>query len=287
MTAAAQRITAVDASKGHNKPPVLTPDELAKDFSYINDRLADIDKMFDDCPSICEDEADLEVMRAAVRQFVGAQKRLETLRVESKEPFLSATRIVDGFFNPLKERFAKYQTAVEARAKRYLDKKAAEEKARREEEARKAAEEARHAAEAARKAEAERIEQERLAAEKQAEADGEAAEAARARMREQETRAREAALRASATALQAQKEAKAKPAELARTRTGDGLSTLQEEFCWEVTDPHAIKYDDPVLRSFIPFSVIETALNRYTKVHKDQRPLDGVRFFKDTKVRMT
>lgn len=277
-----KQLSAAEASKGHNRPPVLTPDEIARDFAYLDTGLNEVEKKVSACPPVIEDDEDLELARTAVRLCQGAHKRLEAVRVEAKEPFLAATRIVDSHFNTRKERVAKWQSGIEARAKRYLDKKAAEERAIREEEARRAAEEARKAQEAARKAE-----EDRIALERQAEADAEAAEAARYMARQEETRLREAALQTTATALKAKQETEAKPAELARTRTGDGLSTLAEIWCFEVIDPHAVKLDDPVLRSFIPWPEIEKAIARYTKLHKGDRPLDGVRFYQDTKVMMS
>ena len=160
-------VTAAEASAGHNKPAILTADMMAKDFAYISDSLSEIETKVFDCPLVVEDDADLEIIREAVKRCAGAFKRLETLRVESKEPYLAATRIVDGHFGKLKALVDGWQTDIEARAKRFLDKKAAAEKARREEEARKATEASRIAAERQRKAEEERrqAEQARIASE--------------------------------------------------------------------------------------------------------------------------
>jgi len=281
--------TAAEASAGHNKPAILTADMMAKDFAYIDDSLLEIEAKVSDCPPVCEDDADLEIIREAVKRCQGALKRLETLRVESKEPYLAATRIVDGHFGKLKERVAGWQTAIEARAKRFLDKKAAAEMARREEEARKAAAAARTASERQRQAEAERqkAEQERIASEKTTQRISVEHHQREENARRQEARLREESAQAQAAAIKTQKEAEAKPADLARTRSSDGLSTLQEIWCFEVLDPHAIDLQDPVLRSFITWPDIEKAIGRYVKLHKDTRPLAGIRIYSDTKPLMT
>lgn len=291
-----------EASKGHNRPPVLTADELARDFAYIDVALSELEALVDTCPPVAEDDQDIDQIRSVVKRCQGVHKRLEVVRVESKEPFLSATRICDSHFNARKERVAKWQSGLEAIAKRLLDKRAAEERAAREEAARKAAEEARIAQEQARKAEQERIvaeqarlqqEQERLAEtfaapsiaaaapeveETVTSADIEAA-------RHAERTANTAALHKNTEALRAAEAAEAKPADLARVRSSDGVSTLQEIFKFEIEDLNAI--DLNALREHLSLAHIETALRRYVSIHRNTRPLPGVRIYPDTKVMMT
>jgi len=291
--------TPVDAVKGHNKPPVLTPDELVRDYAHIDTSLAEIKVQVDGVPTVIEDEEDLELARSAVRSCMKASKSLEATRKDAKEPYLSAERVVDSHFNKHKETVSGWQSSIEGRAHIFLKKKEAEERARREEEARIAAEEARKAQELARKAEEERIaaEQARLAHEQmnitkgddEADADahdGEHYNALESEARQEETVARERALAATAEALSKAKEADAKPADLARTRTGDGLSTLEEVWKYEVIDLKQALKDDALL-SFISTNEIDKAVARYVKVHKGDRPLAGVRIYSDTKPRMT
>jgi hypothetical protein len=282
-------VTPAEASAGHNKPAILTADMMARDFAYLDDALYEIETKVNDCPPVVEDDADLEIIREAVKRCAGAFKRLETLRVESKEPYLAATRIVDGHFGKLKDIVSGWQSTIEARAHRYLKKKEAAEKARREEEARKAAEAARVASERQRQAEEERrqAEQQRIAAEQATRQISVEHHQREENARREEARLREESAQAQAAALRTQKEAEAKPADLARTRSSDGLSTLQEFWTFEVLDPHAIDLQDPVLRSFIPWPDIEKAINRYVATHKDARPLAGVRIYPDTEVRMS
>jgi hypothetical protein len=291
-----KHLSPAEASKGHNRPAVLTPDDLARDFAYIDTALAETEALVNGCPTVIEDDEDLETARSAVKRCQGVFKRLEAVRVEAKEPYLAASRITDSHFNTRKEKVAGWQSAVERAAKRYLDKKAAEELARREEEARIAAAEAARLAEEARKAEEARIaaEQERIAREQtnvveHADADahdGAHYNALESEARVTETRTRETALTATATALAAQKATDVKPADLARTRTGDGLSTLEEVWKFEISDLKAVLTDE-VLLSFISTSEIEKAVARYVATHKGGRPLKGVRIYSDTKVRMS
>lgn len=294
-----KHIDPINITKDHNKPPVLTPDELVKDYTHIDAALAEIEAQVKDVPTVIEDDEDLELARSAVKRCQSAYKRLETVRKDAKDPYLAAERVVDSHFNNRKDKVSGWQSDIEARAHRFLKKKQAEEQARRDEEARIAAEEARKAQEAQRKAEEERIaaEQARLAREQMNiskgddEAnpdahDGEHFNALESAARQEETVARERALAATAEALSKAKAADAKPADLARTRTGDGLSTLEEVWKFEITDLKAAMKDETLL-SFISTAEVEKAVARYVKTHKGDRPLNGVRIYADTKPRMT
>jgi hypothetical protein len=286
---APRSVSAAEASAGHNKPAILTADMMARDFAYLEESLGEIAAKVKDCPPVVEDDDDLEIVREAVKRCQGASKRLETLRVESKEPYLAATRIVDGHFGKLQELVGSWKAAIEARAHRYLKKKEVAEKARREQEAREAAVRFAKAEDRRRQAEAERqkAEQELITSQQATQRISVEQHQRQENARLQEARLRAEAIQAEAEAFKTQKEAEAKPADLARTRSADGISTLTSVWKFEVTDPHAIKLDDPVLRSFIPWNVVEAALNRYAKTHKGERPLEGVRFYLDTEIRMT
>jgi hypothetical protein len=284
---APRTLTAAEASAGHNKPAILTADMMARDFAYLDDALYEIETKVVDCPLVVEDDADLEIVREAVKRCQGAFKRLETLRVESKEPFLAATRIVDGHFGKLKDCVAGWQTAIEARAHRYLKKKEAAEKGRREEESRKAAEVLRIALERQGHAHKESLlaEQQRLASEQATQRISVEHHQREENARITEARLREESAQAQATAIRTQKEAEAKPADLARTRSGDGLSTLETIFEFEIVDPSALKPEE--LWEFVSAQEVEKAIRRCISLHKDQRQLSGVRIFQDTRIRMT
>ena len=281
-------LSPAEASAGHNKPAILTPDMMARDFAYLDSPIAELRKMFAESPPVTEDEDDLEIARSIVKRCTGVYKRLETLRVDAKDPYLSAERIVDGHFNPLKELVDGWKKTTEARAHRFLKKKEAEERAVREEEARKAAEAARAAAEAARQAEQDRIvaEQTRLAeAFANSAPPTEEHQQQASAVRVEETVLRTVAIQKGAEALRAQEAAEAKPADLARTRTGTGLSTLQEIWLFEILDQAALKPEE--LWEFVPATERERAVRRCVALHKDQRHLTGVRIYADTKPMMT
>ncbi|SHG87314.1 hypothetical protein [Bradyrhizobium erythrophlei] len=283
-------LTAAEASAGHNRPAVLTADMLKRDFAYLDTAVAEIKKLYNACPPVCEDTEDLEIMRSAVKRFAGGYKRVEAVRVEAKEPYLDACRITDSHFNTLKSILEGWQTDVEGRAHRFLKKVEAEERARREEEARATAEAARVAAEAARLAEQERVEAEqtRLAETFVGDAPPTAGYDDRASAaRIEETTLRTTAIQKSADAMKAQQAATAKPADLARTRTGTGLSTLTEVWKFEIINVDDVDLSDPVLRSCIPATDIAAAIGRYVRTHKGDRPLKGVRIYSDTKPLMT
>lgn len=275
-----------EASKGHNRPAVLTADALTRDFAYLDTALAEIEQQYKSVPPVCEDEEDLEVMRSAVKRFQGAHKRLEAVRVEAKEPYLEACRLTDSHFKVRMTRVEGWQTDIEGRAHRFLKKKEAEERARLEEEALQAAEAARTAAEAARVAEQERIaaEQENLA-EAFAETSSPTTVPDVSAARIEETTLRTEAIQKGNDALKAQAAASAKPADLARTRTGTGLSTLAEVWKFEIEDLSAVDLNG--LRDHIPLADVEKAIARFVKIHKGDRPLKGVRVYSDTKPLMT
>jgi hypothetical protein len=282
-------VSAAEASAGHNKPAILTADMMARDFAYLEESLGEIEAKVKDCPPVVEDDDDLEIVREAVKRCMGASKRLETLRVETKEPYLAATRIIDGHFGKLKELVSGWQTAIEARAHRYLKKKEAAEKARREQEAREAAVRFAKAEDRRRQAEAERqkAEQELIASQQATQRISVEQHQRQENARLQEARLRAEAIQAEAEAHKTQQQAEASPADMARTRSADGLSTLQQVWTFEILDPHAVDLQDPVLRSFIPWADVEKAIGRYVRTHKDTRPLKGVRIYVDTRTIMT
>lgn len=291
-------MTTQPAPIGHNKSPLISAPALAKDFRHLTVSIVEIQAEVKRCPPVVEDLEDLETIRAAVQRITAEAKRVETNREETKEPYLSAGRVVDGYFRGLHGTLDVWKRDLEARSKRFLDRKAAEEKARREAEARAREEEAHRAREAARAA----AEAHAKTEQEQREAEARAAQAVQkeeweARRRERQTRAeaeaaaaekqsrlRAEAEAAEARALEAHKAAEAKPADLARTRTSDGLSTLAQVWKFEVIDHAAI--DLNALREHMPLADIERAIARFVKTHKGDRQLNGVRIYSDTAVQM-
>ncbi|MCC8963718.1 hypothetical protein H8A95_15720, partial [Bradyrhizobium sp. Pear76] len=165
---------ALPVQQSTNAEPLITADQLAKDFDYLETAVATALKVADDLPPVFEDEEDISAAREAVRGLMNEVKRAEARREDTKAPYLDAGRVVDSYFNLMKKRCADVQAQIEARAKRYLDRKAEEERRRREEEARVAREAERkrqeEAAAAQRAADEERrkAEEARLAAQREA-----------------------------------------------------------------------------------------------------------------------
>lgn len=288
------------AEPGHNKPAILTADMLARDFAHLQTSLDEIAELAKNNPPVAEDDEDLEILRTFVRRCMADHKRFETVRVETKEPYLSAERCVDSHFNALKKQVADMQATAEAVAKRLLVKRENEERARLIEEARQRAEEARIAAEKAREAEALRIreEQDRLDREHEAlaaafvspgivpsPAEPERHPVSEGAARTQETMLRTEAIQANVVALRAQEATQVKATELVRTRTGDGMTTLAETWHFEVTNIADV--DLNALREYVPLADIEKAVRRFVAVHKGTRTLAGVRIYSDRKPVMT
>lgn len=281
-----------------NKPALTSASQLSADFGHIEKAIKIALEIAEQTPVVVEDDEDIGICREAVKGLMTEHKRAEALRVETKNPYLDAERVVDSFFNTLKKRLADMQASIEVRAKCYLDKKAAAERARREEEARiareaerkrqeeaaaadrAAAEERRKAEQAARAAvladAKEREALEREAARAQAAADAKEVESRAARQKE---------IDAAAAASQAQKVANEKPADMARTRVASGgMATLQQGFDFEIVDLNAVDFQ--VLRPHIAMADIEKAIRGYVKIHKDTKPLAGVKIFPTTRAHM-
>jgi hypothetical protein len=184
-----------------NRAPLVTVDQLKIDFAYLDEAIAEIEAKIADAPSAVEDDEDLSVMREIVKALLTQHKRVEALRVDTKEPYLLATRVVDGHFNTLKTMLEKRQAGIEALAKVYLDRKKAEEQARRDAEARRAAEEQRRLA-----AEAQRAEAEAAAARRRADEERRREEEAERRRVEEERKRREAAEQARIAAERAERQ---------------------------------------------------------------------------------
>jgi hypothetical protein len=284
-------VAARTAVVGDNSPELITTTQLSKDFAHLEAAVAEALEFASNAPLVVEDDADISVLREAVRGLMAQHKRAEAIRVDTKQPYLNAERVVDGYFSKLKTTLNEVQSQIEGRAKRYLDKKAADEKARREEEARKAREEEQRQAAAARAAEQQAAEARRKAEEAAtlAQTSQRADEAAKAAIAKADADASSAAAVAAQrkqaealnTATQAQKTTEAKPAEMARTvASGGGMATLKQSFDFEIIDVHAIDLES--IRSFIVQADLEKAIRRFVGAHDDTRPLAGVRIFPKT-----
>ncbi len=193
-----------------------------------------------------------------IRQIAACAKAAEGARVAEKEPHLAASRVVDGFFKALTDPLDKAKKGIEARLTTYLRAKA----------------------------EAERKERERIAAEERS-----AAEAAAKAAREAEERAQDAvslgkAIEAADAAKQAQadaeaasKAAAAKAAELSRNR-GDYGSVASLRTFMDFADLDRAALDLEALRQHLPVDALEKAVRSFIKA--GGRELRGVRIFENT-----
>jgi len=255
------------ATIGDNLPP--------KDANPIRDRLAEqhagLEKRRDELVAASEiwmgekiddDEADKKLSDFLV-QIHKCLKAAEANRVNEKEPYLEGGRQVDGYFQAIKEPLAKWSKKLNARLTVYKDKKAAEERHRREEADRRARELARLAAEeAARQAAA-------LQEEKDLERAIEAEERAKA---------------AEAAALKAKAEAEAKAVDLSRTRSDYGsVSGLRVRWTGHMESRAKLALEP--LRDHLPEDAINQAIRSFVKA--GGRELAGAKIYeaKSTAVR--
>lgn len=242
---------------GDNQPPQSDAEALRARLAEQN---GEIIKRKDDllgavvrAPAEIVDDATAGKMSDFVLQIGAAYKAAEKVRVAEKEIFLAGTRTVDGFFKAITGPLLDAKDTIERRLTAYQRKKADEERRRREEDARRAREEA------------ERREREAAAAIAAVETD-EDLDAAVAAEEEAERKRAEARLAAE--------DARAKAAELSRTRGDYGaVASLRTTWTYEIED--AAKVPAAFLM------VNDAAIKAHIKNRaKDQPPtsIPGVRF---------
>lgn len=228
---------------GHNNPP--SDVELLR--SHLGDitlkqraRYDDLTAALSRMPKECSDDEEAGKFTDMVKLLVASHKDFEALRVSQKEPYLTLSRAVDGYFKPFTEELEKAAMRAKAPLNVFLKKKADEEKRQREETARKAREEA----------------------DRQAR---EAAELEAANMPKAAEESLSEAVIQDEVATKAEKAADAKPAEMARTRSSyGGLATLRTTWTGEIVDRD--KLDKAALWNFIPDEVLQKAVNAYVKM---------------------
>jgi len=275
-------------SIGDNNPPLISNDELYLQHTAVIARVSELEAKAAEQPTFVElgDDRTQGALQDIIKEVDGEIKRLESKREEVKDPFLSAGRLVDGFFKALADpkgkqqgRLDKIRAALAKTATDYLRRKDAAERARLEAEARKR-----------------REEEDRLRAEQRKREE----EAERLREKHRPTAATEKAIVAStighqadaamAATIEAEQAANAKPAELARTRSDDGgsLGTLNEIWKFEVTSFDDLEPD--AIWSFIPRADKEKAIAAYMRINAPKEktatpwaPLRGVNFFRTTR----
>jgi hypothetical protein len=231
-----------------NRPALVTDDLLALDHKHVVDSIAEIEQMVTAAPPVLEDDEDAGIVTGLMKRLIGAAKRVNEIRESEKEPYLTAGRTVDCFFNGFRDRLETAKRGLQPRLDSYMRKKAEAERRAREAAARAAAEAS-------------------ASAQKQISAavdsgDDEAAQ-----------HAIEAAAEAQNELMEARASAAAKPAELARTRSEGGIATLKQEWGFQIVDFN--KIDLERLRPYIPPADIEKFIRIF--VRQGGRELAGVR----------
>jgi hypothetical protein len=241
----------------HNEPPLA--DRLALTHADHFGEAEKLAKRANECPkSIDLDAENAEelagILTLTIKDAISLDKVNTAKREAEKKPFLDGGRTVDSTFNAVRDRLEKIRKGLNQRLTDYLDAKAT--RARNE-----------ALAEAKRQREAS----------EQALRDAEALDAAG------QTKEADAALdqaqQNSVSARAAEKEAAAKPADLARTRTGDATATLAREWVGEIEDFERVSVSQ--LRAYFTRDDIEKAVR--AAVRNGLRALDGVKIYERTK----
>lgn len=255
-----------EAVPGHNRMPVtdLWKQEnetlaarLAEDNAPLRKRKEELFAEAAELPVVVEnDEHDGELANM-IKKLRNLEKDAESIRVGTKAPVLQAGTIIDNLFKNFNKPVADMRDVLTKRLTIYKQKKEAEARKAAEEEARIRREEAEIAArEAAEKAAALKDDTDLVNA----------------------IDAQRIADSAAADAQKAQEVASAKPAEFARVRGTEALSTLKEVWKYDITDFAAINPAE--IWRYLSKADIEKAIGR--AVREGERNLKGIRIYSTT-----
>lgn len=237
---------------GDNISKLPLQERLKIDHDALAVRQKELLEAFGRAPGEVRDDGVLSKFGTLVVQMREVIKKSDRAHDDEKAPFLRDGRIVDQHFATISDPLKKAAATLESRAGIYSRAKADAERRRLAEEAARLQAEADERAEKARKAE----------------------EAGRIKTAEKQT-AHAAEL--ADQAQTAQKASEAKPADLARTRGDVALSTLKTTWDYEVEDWGQI--DVRELSVYLSEEVLDKAIKAHIRIHKDRKPLTGVRIF--------
>lgn len=245
---------------GHNAPPEVDPlrERLIEQSEALLKRRDELLASAERAPSSVNDDEVAGKVADLIKLLTACHKNAEAARVSAKEPFLTSSRAVDGFFTTITEPLASAKKRIEQRLTVYQREKAEAERRRREEEARR------------QQAEAERLRKE-AAAREQAMRDA-------AELDDAVTAAALAA-QAEADLVRANREATAKSADLSRNRGDYGAVASLRTF-WDFTNLDREAIDLDALRHHLPLEAIEKAVRSFVKA--GGRELRGVEIFQNT-----
>lgn len=238
--------------RDHNNPPLA--ERLPLEFELLIEKVADTLTEARGLPVEITSDAENSALGEIVKKLRAVATEVEASRKAENEPHLEAQRTINAFFAGLADRIQKGKSILEARGKKYLDGKAEKERIAREEAAKIA-----------------REEEERLR--REAEIASEAGREVHAAIKTDQA---DAAARRVELATDA---AAGSAADLARTRTASGVSTLKTGWKFEVENLKAIPLAS--LRPYLSQAEIERAIGKFVKA--GGRELKGVRIFEETK----
>lgn len=270
-------------------------ERLRSEYPHLETTVAELKKESVDI-TIVDSLEDKTRVIGIIKRMKDAAKRVLGVHEAEKAPHMERGRGCDTFFFGLADQLARRdKKARPGEADRLNDLLTAfdvreheKEMERRRREAEEAARKAREAEEARRKAERE-AEEARLAAERARKPETQAAKEEVAQ--QAEAVASDARVEAAVTGSEAEKayvETLATPADVMRTRTDEGLSTLAQEKFKEITDKN--KLDLEKLRPYLSLPDLEKALGRYAESvgysNDSSVQIAGARFGKRPKSRV-
>ena len=268
-----------NAAPDHAK---LVTDRLADEYAEITRSVADALEAARSLPKECADDDAQGEFAAVIKRLRDLDARIEGIRISEKEPFLRGGNAVDAFFKGLRAKlFRQNKTdqagaadVLQTRVNTYVQKKADEERRRRQEEERLAREQERIAREAREKAEREQHEAEQKAARARNAANVAAAEEAARKAKAEAERLRDEEERARQERQERAADASAKTADMVRTRTDQGhMVTARQVPFVEIVDP--MKLDIVALWPFVSEDAKLKALRAWAKTTQHRRQMDG------------
>lgn len=245
---------------GHNTGNMSEAEKVASDLAERHQDIANrVAELHDAMERVPERLDDATAPKAAdfIKQLTATIKDAEGRRIAAKEPYLAASRTVDGFFKRFGDALDKDKASVSRRLTAYQQAKAEEERRRHEAEAA-----AQRAAEAEARRIADEAERAKLAAEQKAarartDATLDAAQEKAAQQAELEANARRLADEAAANRASAERDAARTPTDLSRTRGDMGaVSSLRKRWVFTVVNVGEVprkylKIDDAALKEHI------------------------------------
>ncbi len=235
---------------GGNSPPIA--ETLADQYKDLIAKIEPIAERANALPKKIQSDQDLEKVAPVIVDANELSRKLEATRKVEKEPYLSAGREVDAFFNPLVDRLDRIADTFENLSTTYQREKIARERRERE-------------AEAARLREAEEKKR---------------AEAEKAKRPDTVERKHDEADELSLQAAQAEEKAAAANKDLGRMQTATGVKVgVRTSWDFRITDYEAIPLEK--LRPYLKREHVEQAIRSYVKIQKGSTSLAGVEAFED------